>query len=69
MAGLDVITGVLVEGGGRLRLSQGCDSGSRNWSDAMEEGVTSYGMWAALEGEKSKETSSPLRPLEGMRPG
>lgn len=69
MTGLDVITGVLVEGGGRLRLSWGCDRGSRNQSDAVEEGVTSQGMWAALEGEKSQETSSPLRPPEGMRPG
>ena len=34
----------------------------------MEEGVTSQGMWAALEGENSKETSSPLGPPEGMQP-
>ena len=68
MAGLDVISGVLVEGGGRLRLSRGCDSGNRNRSDAMEEGVTSQGMWATLEGEKSKETSSPLMPSSGMLP-
>lgn len=68
MAGPDVVMGVLVEGGGRLRVSPRGDSGSRNRSDAMEEGVTSQGMWAALEGENSKETSSPLGPPEGMQP-
>ena len=60
MAGLDVITGVLVEGGGRLRLSRGCDRGSRNRSDAMEEGVTSQAVKATSKKlEKIKESDSP----------